>query len=83
MKNDKSKLEEWIINLEKSQAKFREHRRHNNIELSGISSDIQENYLEKVVIGICHNSGLSQKISRVVNVSQSPETIGFLIKEKS
>ena len=53
-----TKLEEWIISLEKNQAKSEQYSRLNNIELSGIPNDIPENNLEKVVIDICHDSGL-------------------------
>ena len=41
-------MEERIISLD----------RRNNTELSGIPNNIPEDKLEKVVIDICHNSGL-------------------------
>ena len=47
--NVNAKLEEWIISLEKSQAKSEQYSRHNNI---GIPNDIPEDNLEKVVIDI-------------------------------
>ena len=56
VKNVNAKLEERIISLEKSQAKSEQYSRRNNIELSGIPNDIPEDNLEKVVIGICHDS---------------------------
>ena len=49
VKNVNSKLEEWIISLEKKEAKSEQYSCCNNIELSGIQSDIPENNLEKVV----------------------------------
>ena len=58
VKNINTKLEERIICLEKNQTKLEQSSRRNNIELSGIPSDIPENNLEKVVIDICHDSGL-------------------------
>ena len=58
VKNMNTKLKEQIICLEKNQAKSEQYSRHNNIELSGIPNDIPENNLEKVVIDICHDSGL-------------------------
>ena len=58
VKNVNTKLEERIITLEKNQSKSEQYSRRNNIELYGIPNDIPENNLEKVVIDICHNSGL-------------------------
>ena len=58
MKNVNTKLEERIISLEKNQSKSEQYSRRNNIELYGIPNDIPKNNLEKVVIDICHNSGL-------------------------
>ena len=58
VKNVNTKLEERIIYLEKNQAKLEQYSQRNNIELSGIPNDIPENNLEKVVINICHDSGL-------------------------
>ena len=58
VKNVNTKLEEQIICLEKNQAKSEQYSRCNNIKLSGIPNDIPENNLEKVVIDICHDSGL-------------------------
>ena len=58
VKNVKTKLEERIICLEKNRAKSEQYSQRNNIELSGIPNDIPENNLEKVVIDICHDSGL-------------------------
>ena len=58
MKNVNKKLEERIISLEKDQAKSEQCSRRNKIELSGIPNDIPEDNLEKVVIDICHDSGL-------------------------
>ena len=56
VKNVNAKLKEWIISLEKSQAKAEQYSQHNNIELSGIPNDIPEDNLEKVVTDICHGS---------------------------
>ena len=58
VKNVNTKLEERIISLEKNQSKSEQYSRRNNIELSSIPNDIPKNNLEKVVIDICHNSGL-------------------------
>ena len=58
VKNVNTKLEERIISLEKNQAKSEQYSQRNNIELSGIPNDIPEDNLEKVVIDICHDSGL-------------------------
>ena len=44
--------------MKKNQAKSEQYSRRNNIELSGIPNDIPENNLEKVVVDICHDSGL-------------------------
>ena len=52
-----TKLEERIISLEKNLAKSEQYTRHNNIELSGIPSDISEDNLDNL-IDICHDSGL-------------------------
>ena len=52
LKNINTKMEERIIKLEKNQAKSEQHSWRNNIELSGIPN------LEKVLIDICHDSGL-------------------------
>ena len=51
-------MEERIINLEKNQAKSEQHSWRNNTELSGIPNVIPEDNLEKVLIDICHDSGL-------------------------
>ena len=58
VKNVNKKLEVRIINLEKNQAKSEQYNRRNNIELSGIPNDIPEDNLDKVLIDICHDSGL-------------------------
>ena len=58
VKNVNTKLEERIISLEKNQAKSEQYSRCNNTELSGIPNDIPEDNLEKVLIDMCHNSGL-------------------------
>ena len=58
VKNVNEKLEVRIINLEKNQAKSEQYSRRNNIELSGIPNDIPEDNLDKVLIDICHDSGL-------------------------
>ena len=58
VKNVNTKLEERIISLEKNQAKSEQYSQRNNIELSGIPNDIPEDNLEKVLIDICHDSGL-------------------------
>ena len=58
VKNVNKKLEVRIINLEKNQAKSEQYSRRNNIELSGIPNDIPEDNLDKVLIDICHDSGL-------------------------
>ena len=58
VKNVKTKLEEKIICREKNRAKSEQYSQRNNIELSGIPNDIPEDNLEKVVIDICHDSGL-------------------------
>ena len=46
------------LSLEKNQAKSEQFSRRDNIELSGIPNDIPEGNLEKIVIDICHDSGL-------------------------
>ena len=67
-----TKLEERIISLEKNLAKSEQYTRHNNIELSGIPSDISEdNPVWK----------LNQKTLKVSIVYQSLDTVGTLIKE--
>ena len=48
LKNVNTEMEERIISLD----------RRNNTELSGIPNNTPEDKLEKVVIDICHNSGL-------------------------
>ena len=48
LKNVNTEMEERIISLD----------RRNNTELSGISNNIPEDKLEKVMIDIFHNSGL-------------------------
>ena len=53
-----TKLEEWIISLEKNRAKLEQYSWCNNTELSGIPNDIPEKNLEKVLIDICHDSSL-------------------------
>ena len=58
VKNVNTKLEERIISLEKNQAKSEQYSRCNNTELSGIPNDVPEDNLEKVLIDMCHNSGL-------------------------
>ena len=58
VKNVNKKLEVRIINLEKNQAKSEQYSQRNNIELSGIPNDIPEDNLDKVLIDICHDSGL-------------------------
>ena len=58
LKNINTKMEERIIKLEKNQAKSEQHSWRNNIELSGIPNVIPEDNLEKVLIDICHDSGL-------------------------
>ena len=58
VKNVNTKLEERIISLEKNQSKSEQYSRRNNTELSSTPNDIPKNNLQKVVIDICHNSGL-------------------------
>ena len=58
VKNVNTKLEEWIINLEKNEAKSEQYSQCNNIEFYSILNDIPDDNLEKVVIDICHDSGL-------------------------
>ena len=45
--------------MKKNQAKSEQRSRCKNIELSGIPNDITKDNLEKVVIGICHESDLN------------------------
>ena len=58
LKNVNTKLEKRIISLEKNQAKLEQYSQHKYIELSDILNHIQEDNVEKVVIDICHGSGL-------------------------
>ena len=58
VKNVNTKLEERIISLEKNQANSEQYSHHINIELSGILNDVPQDNLEKVLIDICHDSGL-------------------------
>ena len=58
VKNGNTKLEERIISLEKNQTKSEKYSRRNNIQLPRIPNDIPEDNLEKVMIDICHDSGL-------------------------
>lgn len=58
VKNVNTKRKDWIISLEKNQAKSKQYNRRNNIKLSGISNDIPEDNLEKVFTDICHDSCL-------------------------
>ena len=61
VKNMNTKLEGRIISLGKNQAKSEQYSRRNKIELSSIPNDIPEDNLEKVLIDICHDSGLEIK----------------------
>ena len=58
VKNVNTKLGYQIISLEKNEAKSEQYSQRKNIELCGIPNDIPENNLEKVLIDICHDSGL-------------------------
>ena len=68
VKNVNTKLEEWIICLDENQAKSEQYSRSNDIDLSGIPNDIPESNLEKVVIDICHDSGLEIEPKDIANL---------------
>ena len=92
VKNVNKKLEVWIINLEKNQAKSEQYSRRNNIELSGIPNDIPEDNLDKVLIDICHDSGLEIEpkdiegchrlpVSRYIRDSNKRLTVKFVTRK--
>ena len=84
-KNVNRKLEERITSLEKNQAKSKQYSRRNNIELSGIPNDIPENNLQKVIVDICHDSGLEIEPKDIKGCHRLPVSrlVGTLIKESS
>ena len=57
-KNTKLQTERVDRQFGINQANFEQCNRLSNIELSGIPNDTPEEDLEKVVIDICHDSGL-------------------------
>ena len=72
VKNVNTRLEEWAISLEKNQAKSEQYSRRNNTDLSGIPNDLPENNLEKVVINICHDSGLETEPKDIEGCNHLP-----------
>ena len=58
VKNVNSNLEKHITTLEKLQVKAEQYNRRNNVEISGILSDIFDNDLEEKVFKICKDSNI-------------------------
>ena len=58
VKNINVNLENWIVNLEKLQAKAEQYNRSNKVEISGILNEIPDEDLENNVIEICKNSNI-------------------------
>ena len=56
--NVNSLLVTHVTELEKQQAKMEKYSRRKNVEISGISNEISDEYLEEMVIGICREPGI-------------------------
>ena len=59
LKNVNIILENRIVNLEKQLLKNEQYGRHNNVEISGISNQLQDQDLEENIIKMCKDSDIN------------------------